>query len=72
MTRCYSIPLLTVYVVSHLFSLLYVSCLDIQKSDCIIWFHYMNHLFSHQYLQYLITLLRRILSTIRLHKKDKI
>jgi len=41
----------TVLVLNHLFSLIYVICLDIHKSDSIYWIHYMNHLFSHQYFQ---------------------
>jgi len=60
----------TVLEVHHLFSLIYVICLDIHKSDSIYWIHYVNHLFSHEHFQYLFKLLKLILSAIRLHNKD--
>jgi len=39
----------TVLAFNHLFSLIYVSCLEIHKSDSIYWIRYTNHLFSYQH-----------------------
>jgi len=58
------------FVVNYLYTLNYVICLDIQKSVCIICFHYINHLLSHQYFQYLFKLMVLILFSIRLHYTD--
>ena len=68
--RRFSAMLTQMLVLYQLFRLLYFRCLDIHKSNFIYWFHYMYHLFLHQFLLYLFKLLKLIWSSIRLHYKD--
>jgi len=69
-SRCCSSSLLTGFSVNHLFSVLYASCLDIHKAVSVIWFHYINHVFSHQCFQNFFILLKLILSATRLHNTE--